>query len=172
MIDLLATIPFDTLFDGMVDKSVSGKLSLFSLLKLFRVLRLTKIISYINTSENIKHSLKIFKLIFFLVTYIHCQACLWFFYTNFEKSWFPLEKILLNERHFYDDDVSVLYQYCFSVYHSVNILLGEEMLPVTSLQAIIVSFLLLMGEFIHAHIMGTIAVVLASMSRKQTKHQE
>jgi hypothetical protein len=133
VIDLLATIPFDTIFDGLVDKTVSGKLSLFSLLKLFRVLRLTKIISYINASENIKHSLKIFKLIFFLVTYIHCQACLWFYYTNFDKSWFPLEKILLNQMYFYDDHVSVLYQYCFSVYHSVNILLGEEMLPVTSL---------------------------------------
>ena len=31
---------------------------------------------------------------------------------------------------------------------------------------------LLLGEFIHAHIMGTIAVVLQSMSRKTTKFQE
>jgi hypothetical protein len=51
-------------------------------------------------------------------------------------------------------------------------LLGEEMLPVTQLQAIIASIALLMGEFIHAHIMGTIAVVLSSMSRKTTKFQE
>jgi hypothetical protein len=29
-----------------------------------------------------------------------------------------------------------------------------------------------MGEFIHAHIMGTIAVVLSSMSRKTTYFQE
>jgi hypothetical protein len=34
------------------------------------------------------------------------------------------------------------------------------MMPVTELQAIILSIALLMGEFIHAHIMGTIAVVL------------
>lgn len=151
---------------------MSGKLSLLSLLKLFRVLRLTKIISYLNTSENIKHSLKIFKLLFFLIIYIHCQACAWFFYTKFDKIWFPLEKVLLNQRYFYDDDVTVLYQYCFSLYSSVNILLGEEMMPVTSLQAVILSFALLAGEFIHAHIMGTIAVVLGSMNRKSAKHQE
>jgi hypothetical protein len=54
----------------------------------------------------------------------------------------------------------------------VNILLGEEMLPVTSAQAILLSIALLVGEFIHAHIMGTIAVVLQSMSRKTTKFQE
>lgn len=130
VIDLLATVPFDTLF-ASVAGAVSGKLSLLSLLKLFRVLRLTKIISYMNTSETIKNSLKIFKLLFFLIIYIHCQACAWFYLTKFDKTWFPLEKILLDQRYFYDPDVSVLYQYCFSVYHSVNILLGEEMLPVT-----------------------------------------
>lgn len=54
----------------------------------------------------------------------------------------------------------------------MNILLGEEMLPVTSAQAVLVSVALLVGEFIHAHIMGTIAVVMHSMSRKTTKFQE
>jgi Ion transport protein len=72
IIDLMATVPFDSVFYSLVSQDVSGQLSLLSLLKLFRVLRLTKIIVYLNTSENIKHSLKIFKLLFFLVVYIHC----------------------------------------------------------------------------------------------------
>jgi Ion transport protein len=84
IVDLLATVPLDTILEGFLGTQVSGKLSLLSLLKLFRVLRLTKIISYLNTSENIKHSLKIFKLLFFLIIYIHCQACAWFFYTKFD----------------------------------------------------------------------------------------
>ena len=46
------------------------------------------------------------------------------------------------------------------------------MMPVTEIQAVILSIGLLVGEFIHAHIMGTIAVVLASMSRRASKHQE
>ncbi len=66
-----------------------------------------------------------------------------------------------NHHNFYDrEDVGLMHQYAFSLYFSVNILLGEEMLPVTSAQAILVSIALLVGEFIHAHIMGTIAVVL------------
>lgn len=72
----------------------------------------------------------------------------------------------------YDPDKSVLYKYCFSIYHSMNIMLAEEMMPVNELQAIILSILMLMGEFIHAHIMGTIAVVLATMGRRESKHQE
>lgn len=46
------------------------------------------------------------------------------------------------------------------------------MMPVNELQAIILSVVLLFGEFIHAHIMGTIAVVLATMNRRESKHQE
>lgn len=72
IIDILATVPFDALLLNSVGKEVSGKLSLLSLLKLFRLLRITKIIMYMNTSESIKHSLKIFKLIFYLMIYIHC----------------------------------------------------------------------------------------------------
>lgn len=96
VIDLFATVPFDTLFQSLLSHDVTGQLSLFSLLKLFRLFRLTKIIMYLNTSENIKHSLKIFKLLFFLVVYIHCQACAWFYYTKIDKTWFPLGGVLLD----------------------------------------------------------------------------
>jgi hypothetical protein len=151
---------------------MGGQLAILSLLKFFRILRLTKVISYMNASENIKHSLKIFKLLFFLTIYIHFQACAWFYYTKYDKVWFPLEKVLLDQRYLYDENVSIMYQYCSSIYSSVNILLGEEMMPATQYQALILAVALLMGEFIHAHIMGTIAVVLGSMNRKSTKHQE
>lgn len=51
----------------------------------------------------------IFKLLFYLVLYIHLQACAWFYFTNWDKTWFPLEKILLGQTYFYDDHVTVLY---------------------------------------------------------------
>jgi hypothetical protein len=88
---------------------MGGQLAILSLLKFFRILRLTKVISYMNASENIKHSLKIFKLLFFLTIYIHFQACAWFYYTKFDKVWFPLEKILLDQKYLYDEDVSIMY---------------------------------------------------------------
>lgn len=84
ILDLLATIPFDNIFANVLGTKISGNLSLLSLLKLFRVLRLFKIISYMNASENIKYSLKIFKMIFYLIMYIHCQACAWFYFTSID----------------------------------------------------------------------------------------
>lgn len=136
MLDLLATIPFDTIFMQFLGKNISGKLSLLSLLKLFRVLRVFKIISYMNASESIKYSLKIFKLLFYLIMYIHCQACAWFYFTDLDKTWQPMDFYLMQgmplNHDIYDRKyLGLAFQYTFSLYHSVNILLGEEMLPVT-----------------------------------------
>jgi hypothetical protein len=59
-----------------------------------------------------------------------------------------------------------------SVWHSVSILDGADMVPVTSHQAIVVSCLVFLSEFIHAHILGTIGVVLHALNHKSAKFQE
>ena len=53
-------------------------LQMFGLLKLVRVLRLGRIIAYLNLKDDVKMSLKLMKLMFFLVIYIHCWACIWY----------------------------------------------------------------------------------------------
>jgi hypothetical protein len=107
ILDLLATVPFDSIFAQVLGRNISGKLSLLSLLKLFRVLRLFKIISYMNASESIKYSLKIFKMLFYLIMYIHCQACAWFYIANIDKTWHSIEYYLMkgsgyDHHNFYD----------------------------------------------------------------------
>lgn len=58
-IDLLSTVPFDNLL-YMVTQTENQVLALFSLLKLFRVTRLGRIIARLNVSEDTKNSLKLF----------------------------------------------------------------------------------------------------------------
>lgn len=70
-IDLLATIPFDTFAELIIGSKSSSFLSIFSLLKLVRVLRLNRIISIMKVANEVKLSLKLMKLIFFLTMYIH-----------------------------------------------------------------------------------------------------
>jgi hypothetical protein len=73
-IDFVATIPFD--FFGVIFFG-QGNLTMIrsvSLLKLVRVLRLNKIISIMKVTNEIKLSLKLVKLIFFLIMYLHCCA--------------------------------------------------------------------------------------------------
>jgi hypothetical protein len=135
-----------------------------------RILRFTKVIIYLNATQSFKLSLKLFKLIFYLVFYIHFQACAWFFYTKLDQSWYPIPDLIKNQYHFYQESVG--YLYCFSVWHSVSILDGADMVPANSHQAIVVSLLVFLSEFVHAHILGTIGVVLHALNHKSTKFQE
>ena len=70
-IDLLATIPFDTFAELVFNPGNTRALQLFSLMKLARVLRLSRIIAYMNVKNEVKMWLKLFKLVFFLALYLH-----------------------------------------------------------------------------------------------------
>lgn len=71
-IDFLASIPFDffnmLFFEGHTDGTT---FQLIGLLKLVRVLRLSKLISFMNLKSDMKMSLKLIKLVFFLIMYLH-----------------------------------------------------------------------------------------------------
>ena len=71
-IDLLASIPLDYIL--LIIKNNDGSLffSLLSLLKLIRVLRLSRLITHLNIKNELKISLRLAKLIFFLILYLHC----------------------------------------------------------------------------------------------------
>ena len=71
-VDLMATVPFDTFASLVIGSKSSSFLSIFSLLKLVRVLRLNRIISIMKVANEVKLSLKLAKLVFFLTMYIHC----------------------------------------------------------------------------------------------------
>ena len=70
-VDLLASIPFDTIGLIFFSSNSGSMLQLFSLLKLTRVLRLGRIIAIMKVKDDIKLSLRLLKLIFFLILYLH-----------------------------------------------------------------------------------------------------
>lgn len=58
-IDFMSTVPFDNIL-LIIARTENKVLSMFSLLKLFRVTRLSRIIARLNVSENAKNSMKLF----------------------------------------------------------------------------------------------------------------
>ena len=69
----------------------SAYFQLFGVLKLSRVLRLSRFIAYLNVREDLKVQLKLYKLIFFWILYLHCFGCAWWFIVTFDGSneWMP-----------------------------------------------------------------------------------
>lgn len=60
------------------------------ILKLGRVLRLSKIILFLSSTEDVKASLMIFKMVLFLIIYVHCYACIWWQLNKDDMVWHPV----------------------------------------------------------------------------------
>lgn len=100
-IDTLATLPFDTFGGQFLSDQNSYLLQSFGILKLIWVLRLGKIISYLRVVTSVKTSLWLAKLIFFLVLYIHCCGCTWFFIVKQNEEWMPPLDYVWVKTHIY-----------------------------------------------------------------------
>lgn len=86
-------------------------------MKLLRIMRFTRVISFMSAVESVKLSLKLIKMIFYLIVYLHIQACAWFFYTNWDRTWYPLTDIIRDSDDFYENGIT--FTYSFSLWHSV-----------------------------------------------------
>ena len=89
----MSTVPFERvakLFVGL-DSDLS-KFAVISCLKLIRILRLGRLINYLNESDDFKLQLRLVKLCFMLILYIHITACIWFFVcVATDMKWVPMQ---------------------------------------------------------------------------------
>lgn len=88
--DLLACLPMDifSLIFSFNNTALSI-LNLFDLLKIIRLLRLSRIIMYMNAKDNVKMVLKVINMVFFIVVYIHFQACAFWIIVSSNEQWVP-----------------------------------------------------------------------------------
>lgn len=125
-IDLLSTLPFDNIA-AIFTAGSSPVLQLFSLLKLVRISRLGRIIERMNVTQDMKNALKLFKLIFVIIIYIHCLACLWYVIVNINEEWKPPLDYVNPDADFYNS--SLANKYFITLYHAVLLLTGNDILP-------------------------------------------
>lgn len=74
-----------------------SQVRLLAVLKLVRVLRLQRVITYMNTTDDVKLSLQLVKTSIFLLLFIHFTACLWFHLANEDQKWVPGQTKLFGE---------------------------------------------------------------------------
>jgi potassium channel len=88
-IDILSTVPLDYLASLFLPPAAASRFRLFGSLKLIRVSRLNRIIRGLSLERSLKTTLKLLKLMFLLVLYVHCVGCLWYYITVVDASWVP-----------------------------------------------------------------------------------
>ena len=162
-IDVMSTLPFD-LIASLATTDDDG-FKVLGVLKLIRVLRLNKLITFMRSNEQVKATLKLFKLVFFLVLYLHCFGCIWWLITSKDASWVPPWNF--NDIDFYEIyEREVVYQYAASLYAAVLICTGNDISPRSTFQVYFCNIGLFMGAIINANIFGELAVLVAQMSQK------
>jgi heme/copper-type cytochrome/quinol oxidase subunit 4 len=89
-IDIFASLPFDQMVEPFLPGGGSSTvLQTLGILKLARLLRLSRLIAFLNLKDDVKISLKLFRVLFFIVLYIHVAGCMWFFIVKDNEEWIP-----------------------------------------------------------------------------------
>ena len=74
--------------------------------------------------------LKLFKLVFNILLYIHCAGCTWFYVVNTKNPvWIPPTDFMFLSTTLFDE--STMFQYWNSFYYAVLMLNGNELAPRT-----------------------------------------
>eukprot|EP00347_Sterkiella_histriomuscorum_P003990 403362169 len=169
-IDFLAMIPLDYITSVFLDKNLSKKFLLFGLLKLVRVLRLNRIITYMNVKQDTKMTLKLIKLIFFLLMYIHLTGCAWFYLVNYQQTWVPPADYIFNDTLLYKQDVR--FQYWLSFYTSAQYLTSNDQSPHSNWEIIFGVFACALGAILNANLFGQLAVIVQNLNMRQNQFQQ
>lgn len=90
--DFVSTVPIDKIIGLFMDSS-NPLFQSFSLVKMNRIGRLGKIIRMLDVTGDAKAGLKIFKMVFLLVIYLHIYACMWWMACKNSKNWVPIKEI-------------------------------------------------------------------------------
>ena len=170
-VDLISSLPTDIiLLIFSPENDVSTVLIMLKLMKLIRLARLSRVITYLNLQANIKMTLRLGKLIFFLILYLHLIGWFWFYIARQDEKWIPPYYEFSDTNDIYQQSDFV--QYITSLYYSVLFLAGNDLLPQGTVQILFATIAIFAAAIINANIFGNIAVLLQQINRKNANFQE
>ena len=132
------------------------------MLKVIRILRVSKVIRNMNVSIQIKVALKIMALFLYLMLYILILSCVWYLMVKSEQMWllnmdfiwFEYEK---SYEVYYRDDWVLQFLLC---YYTGFFLFGVgEVVPRYITEIVIATFILLSSAIVNALVIGNMAIL-------------
>jgi len=88
IVDFLATLPLFQIMNSRSDGD-SFVFRAFLVIKLLKLFRVEWDFTHTNSSELFKLLIKLIKLFYFLLVYIHFTACLHYYIANIDQKWRP-----------------------------------------------------------------------------------
>ena len=97
------------------------------------------------------------------------MGCAWFSITKIDETWVP-PLDLGSDHNIYED--SLIRQYFIGIYHSVLMMMGNDIYPVGDLQVFFVVLSNTLGAIINANILGNMAVLIQDLNKKTDAFQK
>lgn len=140
------------------------------MLKLVRLFRIGRIISYMKFKSNLKIGFRVLQLLFFLLLLVHWIGCIWFIMVQERDSWMPPKDLDALFTDFYDKDRTGKYMTVF--YYAILSILGNESAPVSITQTFFMSMIVILGAIVTAFIFGNMAALMNNLNMKDTHFQD
>lgn len=169
-IDVLSTFPLKSMFFFITDVNFQMFLTFLGLLKMQRLRRIEKLISHLSCSSETKALLKIIKMVFFLVLYLHIVACLWRFVLGDNFSWIPPTDFIYAETKLEYNDM--FDQYMSMLYHAVMIFGLNEVAPVTSNHILFIIVVMVVSALANSFIFGELASLMGELTSRESELNE
>lgn len=131
----MACLPLDVLVGNVSnDQGTRAFFASLDMVKIIRIARMERLIRYLNVKHHVKMYLRLARLFFFMILYIHVHSCLWFVVASHSEVWVPPYTSLTlgptpDSPLFYSNSHS--YQYSYTLYHGVLMLAGNDIYPQT-----------------------------------------
>lgn len=141
-VDLIASLPIESLSEALGANVSSGTLKLFKLLKLVRLLRLGKIFHYLRMRKSIKTGIKFGLLTLYLILVLHWIDMFNYFAILEHKIWVPAKDESMETTQIYTN-YSIGYLDWF--YYACLFLLGNDSMPLTTSETLVAFFSVFVG---------------------------
>jgi len=163
-VDIVASLPLEIITFIFGD---NGYWEFLGLLKLVRLLRLGRMISYIRTNRKFKFGMKILQLIFFILMVIHWVNCTWYYIAVNTKSWFPPKDIDFKSTVIFNEDNGNLEEYVLMYYYGMLTLQANEIIPTTPAEVMTATLLVFLGIVVIGVTIGEFSNLLAAITKKE-----
>ena len=147
--DLLTSVPFQLL--GLLFQSLRS----MKLLKLWRLLRLGRIIYHMRVSEQVKVPMRLSKVLLCILVYLHFLACAWHSLVAVERTWDPPYAV---------GPVRVP-EYFSALYYAIATLVRFEVAPSTKFEALFCTCSIIAGSLVFTYLLGEITLLMARWNR-------
>jgi len=164
-LDLVASFPSDLVYLSAGGRLSKGTVKALSLLKLTRLLRLGRLITFIRFNKGFKHGLRVIILLLYLFLLLHWIACFGYYVYSIDKVWLPPKDI--------DRQFTLLYEsktrgYGIMFYYATLSLLGGDNLPTSSHEMAVAFFFVFMGTIT----LGLLIAAFSSLINDITKRAQ